>query len=452
MSFLERVDQSIRRSALWRSLFRNPYPRDERSRAYAVMNNVFLHLHPVRVRQHAVKFAYTFCLGGLSFFLFLVLTVTGVYLMFFYVPSATLAYTNILEIQSEVTFGLLTRNIHRWAAHLMVFFVFLHMMRVFYHGAYKPPREFNWVVGVVLLFTTILLSFTGYLLPWDQIAYWAITIGTNMGGYVPLFNTPINRMLLGGLEVGQNTLLRFYVLHIMVLPLVGSNLPCRSLLAIRKDAVACSSQAPLLTMTDTKQPPERRVVLPVDPARRTEIDKQRVPMSARPYRLLALVKQDAVVRVQKEPDDTVMTWPHLLSIEFLAAGVMSIFLLLMGLFINAPLEELANGNVTPAVAKAPWYFLGLQELLAYFHPVVAGVLVPGFVFVGAAAIPYIDRGNVLAIRPSERKTAVMLFTLFCILGLVLTFVGIFFRGPGYSFVIPYLPFFENSSEGLHFAL
>ena len=158
MSFLERVDQTIRRSAVWRSLFRQPYPRDERSRAYAVMNNVFLHIHPVRVRQHAVKFAYTFCLGGLSFFLFLVLTVTGVYLMFFYVPSATQAYTNILDIQSQVTFGLLTRNIHRWAAHLMVFFVFLHMMRVFYHGAYKPPREFNWVVGVVLLFLTIMLQ------------------------------------------------------------------------------------------------------------------------------------------------------------------------------------------------------------------------------------------------------------------------------------------------------
>ena len=133
-------------------------------------------------------------------------------------------------------------------------------------------------------------------------------------------------------------------------------------------------------------------------------------MSARPYRLLALVKQDAVVRVQKEPDDTVMTWPHLLSIEFLAAGVMSIFLLLMGLFINAPLEELANGNVTPAVAKAPWYFLGLQELLAYFHPTVAGVLVPAFVLVGALSIPYVDRGNILATRPSERKTAVVLFT------------------------------------------
>jgi quinol-cytochrome oxidoreductase complex cytochrome b subunit len=205
-------------------------------------------------------------------------------------------------------------------------------------------------------------------------------------------------------------------------------------------------------MTDTKKPEDTRVVLPVDPTRRTEIDKQRVPMAARPYRLLALVKQDAVVRVQKEPDDTVMTWPHLLSIEFLAAGVMSVFLLLMGLFINAPLEELANGNVTPAVAKAPWYFLGLQELLAYFHPTVAGVLVPAFVLVGAAALPFVDRGAIDVHRPSERKTAVVLFSLFCILGLTVTFIGIFFRGPGYSFVIPYLPFFENSTNGLHFAL
>jgi len=204
--------------------------------------------------------------------------------------------------------------------------------------------------------------------------------------------------------------------------------------------------------TETKAPSESRVVMPVDPARRTEIDKQRVPMSARPYRLLALVKQDAVVRVQKEPDDTVMTWPHLLSIEFLAAGMMSILLLVMGLFINAPLEELANSNVTPAVAKAPWYFLGLQELLAYFHPVVAGVLVPGFIFVGGILLPFVDRGDVLSTRPSDRKTAVALFTLLCILGLTLTFVAIFFRGPGYAFTIPYLPFFPNSTDGLHFAL
>src|SRR5438046_6426424 len=152
-------------------------------------------------------------------------------------------------------------------------------------------------------------------------------------------------------------------------------------------------------MTDTKETREGRVVAPVDPSRRTEIDKQRVPMAARPVRLRARRTQAAVVRVQKEPDDTVMTWPHLLSIEFLAAGMMSIFVLLMGLFVNAPLEELANGNVTPAVAKAPWYFLGLQELLAYVHPTVAGVLTPTFIFVRGILIPYIDRENVDEHRP-----------------------------------------------------
>ncbi len=235
MSFLERVDESIRRSAAWRAIFRQPYPADERSRAMAVMNNVFLHLHPVRVRQHAVKFAYTFCLGGLSFFLFLVLVITGVYLMFFYVPYTGQAYTNILNIDSSVVFGQLTRNIHRWAAHLMVFFVFLHMMRVFYHGAYKPPREFNWVVGVVLLLLTLLLSFTGYLLPWDQIAYWAVTIGSTMATYVPIFNKPSQLILLGGVEVGQNTLLRFYVLHVILLPLVGALFLAVHFWRIRKD-------------------------------------------------------------------------------------------------------------------------------------------------------------------------------------------------------------------------
>ena len=179
-------------------------------------------------------------------------------------------------------------------------------------------------------------------------------------------------------------------------------------------------------------------VAPVDPSRRTEIDKQRVPMAARPYRLLALVKQDAVVRVQKEPDDTVMTWPHLLTIEFFAAVAMSILLLLLGLFINAPLEELANPNVTPAVAKAPWYFLGLQELLAYFHPTVAGALSPIGILVGSALIPYLDRRNIHSTRPSDRKLEVSLFSILWALGLVVTFIGIFFRGPGYSFILPWV--------------
>ena len=188
-------------------------------------------------------------------------------------------------------------------------------------------------------------------------------------------------------------------------------------------------------MSDEQRPAP---VAPVDPSRRTESDKQRVPMAARPYRLLALVKQDAVVRVQKEPDDTVMTWPHLLTIEFLAAVAMSIFLLLLGLFINAPLEELANPNVTPAVAKAPWYFLGLQELLAYFHPTVAGALTPAAILVGSALIPYLDRRNIHSTRPSDRKLEVSLFSILWALGLAVTFIGIFFRGPGYSFVLPWV--------------
>jgi hypothetical protein len=195
-------------------------------------------------------------------------------------------------------------------------------------------------------------------------------------------------------------------------------------------------------MSDEQRPASS---LPVDPSRQTEIDKQRVPMAARPYRLLALVKQDAVVRVQKEPDDTVMTWPHLLTIEFLAAVAMSIFLLLLGLFINAPLEELANPNVTPAVAKAPWYFLGLQELLAYFHPTVAGALTPIGVLVGSALIPYLDRRNVHSTRPSDRKLEVTLFSILWALGLAVTFIGIFFRGPGYSFILPW-------SNGFFFSL
>jgi len=232
MSFLVRA---VKESALWRSLFRQPYPTTSRTRALAVMNNVFLHLHPVRVKKHAVRYTYTFCLGGISFFLFLVLTVTGLYLMFFYVPSVSRAYQDILSIENSVAFGELVRNMHRWAAHLMVLTVFLHMIRVFYHGAYKPPREFNWVIGVLLLFTTLWLSFTGYLLPWDQIAFWAITVGTQMATYAPLLSQQSSLFLLGGIEVGQGTLLRFYVFHVIAFPLIAAILMIVHFWRIRKD-------------------------------------------------------------------------------------------------------------------------------------------------------------------------------------------------------------------------
>jgi quinol-cytochrome oxidoreductase complex cytochrome b subunit len=199
------------------SPFRKGYGDSPRNRSYVIMNNVLYHLHPVKVKRHAVRLSYTLCLGGLSFFLFILLTITGIFLMFYYTPAAPDAYEDIAALSTSVAFGQLVRNLHRWGAHLMVITVFLHMTRVFYHGAYKPPREFNWVVGVVLLFLTLLLSFTGYLLPWDQLALWAVTVGQH-GRLHPGVRRPGVVRPLGGLQVGAPTLLRFYVLHVLALP------------------------------------------------------------------------------------------------------------------------------------------------------------------------------------------------------------------------------------------
>ena len=202
------------------SIFRKGYTDSPRNRSYVIMNSVLYHLHPVKVKRHAVKVSYTLCLGGLSFFLFIILTVTGIFLMFFYRPTAAKAWGDIKALQTSVTFGLLVRNMHRWAAHLMVLSVFLHMARVFYHGAYKPPREFNWVIGVILLTLTLLLSFTGYLLPWDQLALWAVTVGHEHDGLHARVRQPGQFVLLGGTEISSATLLRWYVLHVLMFPFV----------------------------------------------------------------------------------------------------------------------------------------------------------------------------------------------------------------------------------------
>ena len=202
------------------SPFKQGYADSPRNRSYVVMNNVLYHLHPVKVKRHGVKLSYTLCLGGLSFFLFILLTITGIFLMFYYTPTAEVAYADMEALSTNVAFGSLVRNMHRWGAHLMVLSVFLHMSRVFYHGAYKPPREFNWVVGVVLLFLTLFLSFSGYLLPWDQLALWAVTVGSNMAGFSPVIGDQIKFALLAGVEVTGATLLRFYVLHVLAFPFI----------------------------------------------------------------------------------------------------------------------------------------------------------------------------------------------------------------------------------------
>ncbi|MGE5195587.1 MAG: cytochrome b N-terminal domain-containing protein, partial [Deltaproteobacteria bacterium] len=179
------IGDYIRDSQIWKSIFRHPAPYDRRNRVVVMLTNFFLHLHPVSIKKQGIALSYTWCMGGITFFLFLVETVTGVLLMFYYRPTLEWAYNDILALRDVTTLGIM-REIHRWGAHAMVITVWLHMYRVFLTGSYKPPREFNWVVGVLLLVLTLLLSFTGYLLPWDQLAIWAITVGSNMASYAPL--------------------------------------------------------------------------------------------------------------------------------------------------------------------------------------------------------------------------------------------------------------------------
>lgn len=225
----------LAQSRVWRSLFRHGWPNNPLDRSLVMTSNLFFHLHPVKVSRKSLKWSYSFGLGVISTILFGVLVFTGVLLMFYYVPSVERAYLTMKEIQFSVPLGQFTRNMHRWAAHAMVLTVILHMARVFYTGAYKPPREFNWVVGVILLVLTLGASFTGYLLPWDQLSYWAITVGTNMAGYAPGAGPVMREILLGGTEVGQNTLIRFYTLHIAVLPLFITLIISLHLWRARKD-------------------------------------------------------------------------------------------------------------------------------------------------------------------------------------------------------------------------
>ena len=226
---------SITRSRVWRSFFRHGWPDNPLDRSLVMTTNIFFHLHPVKVSRKSLKATYSFGLGVLTTVTFLELTLTGILLMFYYVPSVERAFVDMVILQTVVPFGQLLRNLHRWGAHLMVITTILHMVRVFYTGAYKPPREFNWVVGVILLVLTLGASFTGYLLPWDQLSYWAITVGTSIASYEPLMGATVRKILLGGPEVGQEALTRFYALHIMVIPGIMLLLISLHLWRVRKD-------------------------------------------------------------------------------------------------------------------------------------------------------------------------------------------------------------------------
>jgi cytochrome b6 len=227
--------ERLRGTRVWKSIFRRGPALTNRTRSLAVFGNLFLHFLPVKVRERSLRVRASYYVGSISFLLFVVLAVTGVLLMFYYHPAVPQAYRDMKDLRFVVSNGVFLRNLHRLAAQLMVFAVFWHMFHVFYRGGYRPPHEFNWVVGVLLLLVTLFLSYTGYLLPWDQLAFWAITVGTNIVSAMPIIGRRVRFVSLGGNLVGENALLRFYVLHCVVLPLIAIVLVAVHFWRVQKD-------------------------------------------------------------------------------------------------------------------------------------------------------------------------------------------------------------------------
>jgi quinol-cytochrome oxidoreductase complex cytochrome b subunit len=367
------------------TVFRSGAPTTDRRRSTFVFGNVFLHLHSARVHRWSLRWSTTLGLGIIALSAFVIATITGILLMFYYKPYPDVAYETIKDIHFVVPTGRFIRNIHRWSAHIMVVAVLLHMARVFYTAAYRPPREFNWVAGMLLLATTLGLSFTGYLLPWDQLAYWAITIGANIAssprevtdalGITKWFDPGglQKLLLLGSEEVGAESLIRFYLLHVMVLPIVLLALLSVHFWRIRKDGG--------LARPDDAD----RVLGPPD--RKTYPVFTEAPEKT--YHLAAIVKGKSP-HVDRGPENTLPSLPHLFYAElgaFLFTVALTVFLALLS---DAPLKELANPAVPENPAKAPWYFLGLQELVSH-SAFMGGIGIPTIVILGLALIPYLDR-------------------------------------------------------------
>lgn len=368
------------------SFWRVGWPRDERKAPKAVLSSLVLHVHAPKVRPASLRFRATWALGLVSLILLGALTVTGVYLMFYYSPHPVAAYRSMKDIGFVVPFGLLTRNVHRWGAHAMVLLVTLHMIRVFLSGGYKAPRDANWVAGVGLWCLTLALSFTGYLLPWDQLAYWAVTVGANMVASIPFVGPELRTLLLGDTAVGESALLRFYVLHCVALPAVILVVVSFHVFRVRKDGGLVTAE---------HAPPEPRLV---------------------------------------GAGRLVPAWPHLLYREVVVTLVVLVALMAAGLFLDAPLEPEADPTRTPNPAKAPWYFLGVQEL-AHYSAFWGGVFVPAAIVLGLAALPYFDRGTAGLGRyfPRERWLACTLFSALMIFLAVETLIGTLWRGPGWAF-------------------
>jgi len=378
-------------------------PESEREESQATFHNFFLHIHSVRVHLRTLSPTLTWGLGLAATASFVILTITGVLLMVYYKPSTELAYQSMKDIHFTVATGRFIRNIHRWSAHVMVVAVFLHMARVFFTASYKKPREFNWLIGLALLVTTLGLSFTGYLLPWDQLAYWAITIGSNIANSPRELTDALGitrwfdpggfqrQLLLGANYVGEDALIRFYVLHVFVLPLVLLILVGVHFWRIRKDGGLARPEDPMGGPAEWGG--ERRPVFE--------------PLATKTYGLMAVVKGRRAT-VNRGPENTVMSWPHLLWAEMAVFMLTVAVSLILSFYFDAPLKELANPAIPENPAKAPWYFLGIQELVSY-SAFMGGLVIPAIAVLGLALIPFLDRRpggeGVWFGTPGERQVA-----------------------------------------------
>jgi len=298
--------------------------------------NLILHLHPRKVKLYTLRFTLTFGLGGMAALLVVIQVFTGLLLKFHYIPSPEGAYNSIQNINEGLLFGKLAHNIHHWSAVMLLWLAFLHMMRVLFTGAYRKPRHATWIFGIILLMLVVLSNFTGYLLPWDQLSYWAVTVVTSLMQYVPLIGETAKETLLGGQEVGSITLSNFFNLHTGVVPLMIILLLGFHFWRIRRAG---------------------GVIVP-------ERDKE-----------TAMVD----------------TYPNLVARELVVALVLLAFLLVISVIFDAPLRERANPSFSPNPAKAPWYFMGLQELLIHFHPFFVVVVFPLAILAGGAWLPYIKQ-------------------------------------------------------------
>jgi quinol-cytochrome oxidoreductase complex cytochrome b subunit len=304
-----------------------------RSRVRSAASNIILHIHPVRVPAPALRFSYTWALGGTATLLVLTLVSTGVLLMFRYEPTVDRAYLSIQSLETEVMFGSLVRAVHHWSANLLIVVAFLHLLRVFFTGAYKQGRSLNWVVGLGLFALVLVFAFTGYLLPWDQLAYWAVTVGMSLVDYVPLIGGELSLMLLGGPEIGQAALSNFYALHVAVLPVLMVSLLSYHFWRIRKDG--------------------------------------------------------GISRPQGQREERVPTIPNLVQRELAFAAAVLAAITVWAMLVPAPLEAVANPSESPNPAKAAWYFLGLQELLLHMHTLALLALM-AIVVGGLALLPRWD--------------------------------------------------------------